>query len=68
MLVMNNFSRLLSDTMRLQENTVRENATADLSCQSLCVLFYFLQLGNSLVMVTCQNFKPLLYFVQQYLS
>ena len=45
-----------------------ENATADLSCQSLCVLFYFLQLGNFLVVVTCQNFQPLFYFVQQYFS
>ena len=30
MLIVYNFPRLLSDTMGLKENTVRENATADL--------------------------------------
>ena len=59
---MTNFSRLLSDTLDLQENVVRDKAKTYLSMQSQ-LLFCFFQLGNSLVMVTCPSLESLLYFI-----
>ena len=60
---MTNFSRLLSDTLDLQENVLRDKAKTYLSSQSQCVLLCFFQLGNSLVMVTCPSLESVLDFI-----